>query len=78
MLCPAAGQYHLGPASPKPAKIPCLPLPSHGKPPPELTRNGGLLISARSGVWGFPSGCLDAEDKIFMQISLSFQMPIRI
>ncbi len=70
-------QCHPGPASPKPPRIPCLPLPSCGNPP-ESPRHERASISVRLGGLGFISGWLDAEDKIFMQISLSFQMPIRI
>ncbi len=45
---------------------------------PETSRHERASISVRVGGLGFISGWLDAEDKIFMQISLSFQMPIRI
>jgi hypothetical protein len=46
--------------------------------PPESPRHERASISVRLGDLGFISGWLEAEDKIFMQISLSFQMPIRI
>ena len=45
--------------------------------PPESTRHERASISVRLGGLEFLSGWLDAADKIFMQISLSFQMPIR-
>ena len=45
---------------------------------PESPRHERASISVRLGDLGFISGWLDVEDKIFMQISLSFQMPIRI
>ncbi len=47
-------------------------------PSPESPRHGRASISVRLGDLGLISGWLDAEDKIFMPISLSFQMPIRI
>jgi hypothetical protein len=46
MLCPAAGPCHLGPASPKPAKVPCLPLPSCGKTPLNLPGVKGHLFQS--------------------------------
>ena len=46
--------------------------------PPEPTRRERASISVRLVGLGFLSGWLDAADKIFMQISLCFQMPIRI
>jgi hypothetical protein len=52
MLCPAAGPCHPGPASPKPAKYHVYHYHLTVNPP-ELTRNGGLLISARSVSLGF-------------------------
>ena len=46
--------------------------------PPESSRHERASISVRLVGLGFLSGWLDAADKIFMQISLSFRMPIRI
>ena len=46
--------------------------------PPEPTRRERASISVRLVGLGFLSGWLDAADKIFMQISLGFRMPIRI
>ncbi len=68
---------------PNPPSIPGLPYHVYHyhlavNDSPESPWPGRASISVRLGDLGFLSGWLDAGDKIFMQISLSFQMPIRI